>query len=226
MAFVFPEGLAPEVYPLAWLVGTWHGQGAMGYPGIEESAIEQDVVFTHDGGPYLAYAATTRLIDEQGEIGRVWHTESGYWRVVPSDQPEIVAQAADQSEEKKAELGDQLADAGQAREIPGNGRTAQAGKQRSATPIPREIEVLIADPAGAVSVYIGQIEGPRITIATDLMAHTPSGAEMNAGRRLYGLVDSDLLWAWDLAAFGQPLQSYMSARLKRVGEQTDTIPSD
>ncbi|MGN8247472.1 FABP family protein, partial [Cellulomonas soli] len=58
MAFVLPEGLAPEVYPLAWLVGRWRGPGVVGYPGIEETTFVQEVVFDHDGGPYLSYTST------------------------------------------------------------------------------------------------------------------------------------------------------------------------
>ena len=62
MAFTLPEGLAPEMYPLAWLVGRWHGEGVVGYPGIEETAFTQDVVIDHDGGPYLSYTSTIRLV--------------------------------------------------------------------------------------------------------------------------------------------------------------------
>ena len=47
-------------------------------------------------------------------------------------------------------------------------------------------------------------------------ARTATGADVTAGRRLYGLVNGELMWAHDLAAFGQPLQSYASARLSRV----------
>ena len=35
--------------------------------------------------------------------------------------------------------------------------------------------------------------------------------------RLYGLGNSNLMWAMDMAAVGQPLQSHVSAELKRVG---------
>jgi hypothetical protein len=34
---------------------------------------------------------------------------------------------------------------------------------------------------------------------------------------MYGLVDSQLFWAMDMAAVGQTLQSHSSAQLKRVG---------
>jgi hypothetical protein len=34
---------------------------------------------------------------------------------------------------------------------------------------------------------------------------------------MYGLVNSELAWVMDMGAVGQPLQSHVSAQLKRVG---------
>lgn len=199
MAFTLPEGLAPEMYPLAWLVGRWHGEGVVGYPGIEETAFTQDVVFDHDGGPYLSYTSTIRLVvapddasalTDDGEGGAavagtgdapegaepeapVWATEQGYWRIPPA-RPEG--------------MGSDL----------------------------HPVELLLADPSGHVAVYVGATGNGRIDMVSDLVARTETGAEVTAGKRLYGLVQGDLMWAHDLAAFGHELQSYASARLSRV----------
>lgn len=188
MAFVLPEGLAPEVYPLAWLVGSWSGEGVVGYPGIEETAFTQEVVIDHDGGPYLSYTSTIRLVvapddaaslDADAEAvapdgpGPVWSTESGYWRV-PPERPDGLG--ADQ----------------------------------------HPVELLVSDPSGHVAVYVGEVGKGRIDLVSDLIARTATGAEVTAGKRLYGLVQGDLMWAHDLAAFGQPMQSYASARLSRA----------
>ena len=35
MAFTIPENLHEDLYPLAWMVGTWRGKGQGEYPGIE-----------------------------------------------------------------------------------------------------------------------------------------------------------------------------------------------
>lgn len=80
-----------------------------------------------------------------------------------------------------------------------------------------ELEVLLAHPTGFVEIYLGTVTGPRIDLATDLVARTGTAKEYTAASRLYGLVESDLLWAMDMAAMGQPLQSHASARLKRMG---------
>jgi hypothetical protein len=197
MTFTIPEGLAPEVYPLAWLVGRWRGEGVVGYPSIEGKAFTQDVSFTHDGGPYLVYTSTVRLVvapDDAAELtdpdaatepvepGPVWSTESGYWRVPPA-RPE--------------ELPDD--------QFP--------------------VEVLLSDPSGHLSLYIGEVGNGRIELASDLITRTASAAELTAGKRLFGLVRGDLMWAFDIAAFGYPMQSYASAHLARVVDATDEVGS-
>jgi len=79
-----------------------------------------------------------------------------------------------------------------------------------------KLEVLLAHPTGFVEVYLGEIAGTRIDMATDAVVRTESAKEYTAGRRLYGLIGTDLGWAYDMAAVGQPLQSHISAQLKRV----------
>lgn len=186
MTFVLPEGLAPEVYPLAWLVGTWRGEGVLAYPGIEESAFVHDLVVTSDGGPYLTWTSTWRLVQvpddaaalvDGGPAGPdeepVWAAETGFWRV-PPERPDDVPE----------------------------------GKH--------PVELLLADPSGHVAIYVGAVGNGRIDLVSDVVVRTATGAQVAAGTRLYGLVDGELMWAHDLAAFGHPLQSYASARLSRV----------
>ncbi len=79
------------------------------------------------------------------------------------------------------------------------------------------LEVVLAHPTGITEIYLGQIAGTKIEMATDAIARTSSAKEVTAGRRLYGLIGSDLAYAYDMAAVGQPLQAHVSAQLKRVG---------
>lgn len=79
-----------------------------------------------------------------------------------------------------------------------------------------KVEVTLAHPTGISEIYIGTVDGARVEMQTDLVARTVTSKEYNAGVRLYGLVEGDLLWAYDMAAVGQPLQSHVSARLKRI----------
>ena len=79
-----------------------------------------------------------------------------------------------------------------------------------------DLEVLLTHPTGYVEIYVGKADGARVTLQTDLVARTPTAKEYTAATRMYGLVDSDLMWVMDMAAVGQPMQSHASAQLKRV----------
>ena len=80
-----------------------------------------------------------------------------------------------------------------------------------------KLEVLLVHPTGICEIYLGEIAGTRIDLATDAVVRTATAKEVTAGRRLYGLIGADLGYAYDMAAVGQPLQSHVSAQLKRVG---------
>jgi hypothetical protein len=82
-----------------------------------------------------------------------------------------------------------------------------------------EIELLLTHPTGIVEMYAGHREPakPVLHLSTDGVLRSAAAKEYNAGSRMYGLVDSQLLWAMDMAAVGQTLRSHASAQLKRVG---------
>jgi hypothetical protein len=79
-----------------------------------------------------------------------------------------------------------------------------------------DIEVALVHPDGVSEVYLGQVKGPRIDLATDAVMRTAGAKEYSAATRLYGLVEGHLLWAWDIAALGQQLRTHASARLAKV----------
>jgi THAP4-like, heme-binding beta-barrel domain len=78
------------------------------------------------------------------------------------------------------------------------------------------IEVVMCHPDGYAEVWYGKITGARIQLATDAVVRTASADDYAAGQRLYGNVEGELLWTFDRAANGQPLQSYIWARLQRA----------
>ncbi len=161
--------LHERLEPLAFLVGTWRGLGVVGYPTIEDGRYEQEVVFAHDGRPFLEYSSRTWLLDADGERVRQSAREAGWWR---------------------------------------------PGKE------PRDVEVMLAHPSGIVEVYVGEVAFRKVELRTDLVARTETAKEVSALHRLYGIVeDTDLAYAIDLAAVGQPLQPHLSARLAPVGGQ-------
>jgi hypothetical protein len=78
------------------------------------------------------------------------------------------------------------------------------------------IELLLSHPTGYVEVWVGTADGAKIELNTDAVVRTKTAKDYTAGHRLYGLVNGDLLWAYDMAAMGHPLQPHLSATLKRV----------
>lgn len=88
------------------------------------------------------------------------------------------------------------------------------------------VEVLLSHASGFVEMYLGQntvtsieagtITGARVELSTDVVVRAPSAKDYSAGHRMYGLVDGDLAWAYDMAAMGHPLQNHLSAKLARV----------
>lgn len=79
------------------------------------------------------------------------------------------------------------------------------------------VELLLAHPTGIVELYYGTAEPAKIEVRTDGVLRSPRAKDYKAASRLYGLVNSNLLWVMDMAAAEEPLQSHVSAELKRVG---------
>lgn len=78
------------------------------------------------------------------------------------------------------------------------------------------VELLLTHPTGIVEMYAGHAEPARVELRTDGVMRSPFAKEYTAGHRMYGYVNSNLMWVMDMAAVGQPLQSHVSAELKRV----------
>lgn len=94
-------------------------------------------------------------------------------------------------------------------------RPADSGGQ-AAPGDPVEVELLLTHPTGLVEMYAGQASPARIDIVTDSVMRSRSAKEYAGAHRLYGLVDSDLMWVMDMAAMGHALTSHVSAQLKRI----------
>ena len=97
---------------------------------------------------------------------------------------------------------------------PGRPLSAERGFWR---PSADEVELVLAHGNGVAEIWLGRITAQSVELATDVVVRTATATDVTAGHRLYGLVDGDLLWSYDMAAVGQPLQPHLSARLRRVG---------
>ncbi len=78
------------------------------------------------------------------------------------------------------------------------------------------IEVVLSHPTGIVEIYLGTVEPAKIELATRGVLKTETAKDYRAGHRLYGLVQSKLMWVFEMAAMGESLQPHISAELERV----------
>lgn len=195
-----PADLPADLVPLSWLLGVWEGTGVIDYEADGHrfgGEFQHRVSFSHDGGGYLNYSASAWLLDD-ARAGAPLVAEMGYWR--------LARPATD-------------ADAG-----PGLLPAVAVGDPRTADDVEAlrndeggfDIEVTIVHADGVSELYLGQVRGPRIDLATDAVVRTAGAKVYAAATRMYGLVDDHLLWAWDIAALGRELASHASARLARA----------
>ena len=154
------------------------------------------VAFTHDGTPHVQYTCSVWQL--ASEDTRPYYSEIGYWRL---SRP----------------LGDGDPGPGM---LPAIGdapfTTAEAVETLRNEHGAFDLEVSIVQPGGVSEVYVGEVNGPRVDLATDAVMRTVGAKEYAAATRLYGLVEGHLLWAWDIAALGQDLRTHASGRLARV----------
>ncbi|MBD7956337.1 FABP family protein [Microbacterium sp. Sa4CUA7] len=194
-----PTDLPADLVPLSWLRGVWEGTGVIDYESGDGRRLQGEfahrVSFSHDGGDYLDYTAQAWLLGEE-RVRLV--AETGFWRLArpatDADAGPGLLPPTDERPERTVDDVEQL-------------RNAEGGF---------DIEVSLAHSDGVSELYLGQVRGPRIDIATDAVMRSASTKSYAAATRMYGLVDNHLLWAWDIAALGAALSSHASARLARV----------
>lgn len=199
--FQFDAGLPAEIVPLSWLLGVWEGTGVLSYQvgdDVRETEFGTRLAFTHDGTPHVQYTCSSWIL-EDGESGSApLYSEIGYWRL---SRP---LGDGDPGPGMLPPTADPVYTTAEAVETLRNERGAF------------DLEVSIVQPGGVSEVYVGEINGPRIDLATDAVMRTAGAKDYSAATRLYGLVDEHLLWAWDIAALGQDLRTHASGRLARV----------
>ncbi|WP_129657541.1 nitrobindin family protein [Rothia uropygialis] len=198
MPIEIPTDLTPELVPFAWLLGHWEGVGVLGYADAEERQFGQIVDFTHSGLPYIEYRAESYLLDDEGNRTRPITVETGFWQL-------------DRKLGEK-DLGPGLLPGA---EEPALSTAADVEKLRNADQ-GFDILATINHPGGVSELYVGAIEGPRVQMATDAVMRGANAKEYTAASRMFGLVNGELMWAWDMAAAGQQMGSHASARLRKT----------
>jgi hypothetical protein len=89
-----------------------------------------------------------------------------------------------------------------------------------------EVEFLLAHPTGFLESWFGkvtitglenaQITGARVELKTDAVLRTASAKQVDSGERIYGLVDGNIGWVYDMAAEGHAMKSHASFHLTKA----------
>jgi hypothetical protein len=86
----------PDLHPLCTsllpLVGVWRGEGEVAYPTMDQTRnFGQQIVFSHDGRPFLHYTSQSWLLDGPGgAVVRPAARETGWWRPQEDDTLEVL----------------------------------------------------------------------------------------------------------------------------------------
>ncbi|WP_051619644.1 FABP family protein [Haematomicrobium sanguinis] len=199
-----PTDLTPELVPLSWLLGKWEGRGRLGAGEADSEHFLQRVSFSQNGLPFVNYQSESFLTDDEGNILRPLSTEMGYW-------------ALDRAT-TEADGGPGL--------IPGDVVPAL----RNADDVEKlrndnggfDIAVTILHPGNIAELYYGTIKGPQIEMSTDMVMRGANSKPYAGATRIFGLVNGDLYWRWDVTQEGSELEPHASAILHRVdGEVTE-----
>ncbi|MFT3716041.1 MAG: FABP family protein [Gordonia sp. (in: high G+C Gram-positive bacteria)] len=94
--------LGPELNPallgLLPLVGVWEGDGE-GHDPItgDDYPFGQQIIISHDGGPYLIWQSRSWKLDADGECTGPDLRENGFWRITDDDTIELLVSHAEGS---------------------------------------------------------------------------------------------------------------------------------
>ncbi|EMY33673.1 hypothetical protein D477_013736 [Arthrobacter crystallopoietes BAB-32] len=175
------------------------GAGRLGEGDADSEYFFQTATFKQHGLPYLQYEAESWLTDEDGTRLRPLSVETGFWALDRKLNDADVGPGL-----IPAEIVPALKSADEVEDL----RNESGGFDITAT---------IVHPGGIAELYYGQIKGPQIQLATDMVMRGSQSKEYNAATRIFGLVQGDLFWRWDVASSkGEELKAHASAILKKT----------
>jgi len=212
MPITLDTSLPPSLYPLAWLIGSWEGTGALsgasGAPGEADSRIEQQLVCTAREDGALDWRSTIHRVDAPAPLPPT----SAFAR---EEAPSPAAAGSGQRtllhrEDGIWTVGDLL---------PGQDR-ARAEAARPGTPeshLSYRLEARLTRRGEPAEDWVGEVRGPRVQLALGT-----AGGEISQ-TRMVGYVSGRLMWLWERrtpVADGAPgetaLSPHLSLELHRV----------
>lgn len=219
MPITLDADLDPALFPLAWILGSWRGEGAVELPraeGTPEDAptgrrIEQEVEATALPGGTLGWTMRTWVVDAPPPVPptAVFSEDATEPEPeVPADGPEpekrLLLEESGTWEVLGPVEGQDLAAA----------KVAKPGSPESV--ISYTLRAVTSASDGTAEVSVGEVRGPRIQLATESVSGSGEGPVHSRATRLFGLVGGRLFWVLERATGQEDPVPYLSAELDRA----------
>lgn len=210
MPITLDTSLPSSLYPLAWLIGSWQGSGALSTPEAEsvDVRLEQQLVCTALEDGTMAWRSTVHRIDAPAPLPPT----SAFAR----DDPKA-STSAGSGERTLLHREDGIWTVGDL--LPGQDRAA-AEAARPGTPgsfLSHRLEAHLSRRDEAPEDWAGEVRGPRVQLAL------PGADGEIAATRMFGYVSGRLMWLWEHrrpVPEGEPgetaLTPYLSVEMHRV----------
>ncbi|GGH60769.1 UPF0678 fatty acid-binding protein-like protein [Rothia aerolata] len=202
MPIEIPTNLTPELVPFSWLLGTWEGTGTLWYPEAEGTNFGQIITFSQDGLPFIEYRAESFLLDDQGNKLRPLTVETGFWQL---DRAQVDGDVGP---------GLRAADV-----VPVHPDAESVEKLRNGDD-GFNILATINHPGGISENYSGLIKGPVVRMQTANLMRDSISKDYAGSVRLWGLVNSNLMWDWEVADEKGKLHKHASAELRKTSSMS------
>lgn len=215
MPITLDSSLPPSLYPLAWLIGSWEGSGALSSPddGAPDVRVEQQLVCAAREDGTMSWRSTIHRIDAPAPLPPT----SVFAR------EEAPAASRGTGERTLLHREDGIWTVGEL--LPGQDRVL-AEAARPGTPesvLSYQLDASLERRGESAEAWTGEVRGPRIQLALGAPdeLRTPGG-EVSA-TRMFGYVQGRLMWLWEQRApvpDGAPgdtaLSPHLSLELHRV----------
>lgn len=210
MPISLDTSLPESLYPLAWLVGTWTGEGAVHRPGntdVPDRRIEQQLVCAAREDGTLAWRSTIHEIDDPAPLPPT--------SVFARDDAAAPAPAGS-GERTLLMREDGVWTVGEP--VPGQdlaaARAAKPGDP--AAFVSHALQARFERRDGAEESWAGEVRGPRIQLARAAQ----EGAEVT-DTRMVGYISGRLMWLWEhrvpaTDTEGSTMAPYLSVELNRA----------
>ena len=208
MPITLDTSLPSSLYPLAWLIGSWEGSGALQLPEGGDARLEQQLSCAANEDGTMSWRSTIHRIDAPAPLPPT----SAFARdEAPAAAPESSGERTLLHREEGAWTVVDL--------LPGQDRAA-AEAARPGTPgsfLSHRLDARLERRGEDPEHWAGEVRGPRVQLALG----TPSGEVTQT--RMFGYVTGRLMWLWEHrlpVPEGAPgeteMTPYLSLELHRV----------